>query len=159
MKIILSAILAVLCMYSCKTTDPVGIQLISPDPIKDQILTVVIEFEKTTNPEVDSLSIFNSIIAPGHVKEDPMQWDEDMDYICVFQGKDETILSEQSFQDPLRKPVEYVNDNGELAVELIEFDKQALPFRINYTEEVTKLIIYKLKNDIRYEVASFKFKS
>ena len=159
MKPMFLIVLAGLCMLSCKTTELPGIQLSSPDPIKDQILTVVIEFSKTTIPGKDSLVVFNSIIAPGHVKDNPFRYDEDLNYLCVFEGKDKTILSEQSFQDPLRRPTEYVNDNGELAVQFIEYDKQAVPFRINYTEEVTRMIIYKVDKDIHHEVALFNFKS
>ena len=149
-----------LSFFSCKTnkemvedTEIVFNGIDSPEDA--HILTVILNFERYDNPNEDQINLFKTILAPGYMKKMDYDLNEHDLYQCAFLKGNKELLR-FSFPDPLRKPMEFVGDDGQLQTSLVTSDKSAMPLRMNYIEGVNKIKLYRRSGDNYKNHKTFK---
>lgn len=150
----------VIGLLSCKSTKEVTeeTQVINngiDSPPNARILTVILNFERNDNPADDQIKLFKSIVAPGYMKKPDYELNQENLYQCAFlKGNKE--MTRFSFPDPLRKPMEFVGDDGQLQTSLVSSDKSAMPLRMNHIDGINKLKLFRKAGDKYKVVKTFK---
>jgi len=142
-------IIAVICfLISCKTPTLIVADKQVSDNINleddtPKILTLILNFKLNESSKNDDIELGMSIISNGILKKDESDVNKEDLYQFVFFNNNNIEIKRISVDDPLRRKVEYVGDDGQLAMKDMVLEKEAVPLRINYSQELSILKILK----------------
>ena len=127
-------------MVACKSNSSAVSE--SDQAEEPKVLTVVLEFVKGPDITKDTISIYNTVISPGVIKQRKTEEDSTGIYLVQFKNKRGDIYKKIFLDDPLRQGVEYAAEGDTLQTAKIEKSVAAVPLRVNYKPEISLLELY-----------------
>lgn len=154
-----SAALIFMLVSACKTTelaaqstkpaDKPAVKAVANKPTgQRQVMSVFLNAVAGKNQEVQ-FSVQKVIMANGYFKNNSAGDSfEPGNFKGRFTDDNGNGLDSSYFENPLKRPVEYVKDDGKLAHGTIDNDKETAFVRANYNAAITKVQVYNSSNKL-----------
>ncbi len=146
MKYLLLSII-ICTAFSCKVASPLNPGDESNELVlnhtDNQILTLILQFDLDTIADYDKITVYDKIITNGELKGEMNPFIDSMAYQVKIYSSEEKLVNRFSFGDPLRRNVEYVDDDGRFARKDIIIQQDYYPLRLNYSLDMIKLKVFK----------------
>lgn len=142
--IFFSGIIYFILFTGCSTNSSIIDKGIRDQNAKPELLFVSVLMEKDSTGKITitgkEINVVEGSIKPVTNKTVYL---ENEYIICSFNDKNGNLVKQMKYPNPLKKTVEFVNDNGALEMKTVEIKRDWLNFRIEYNQIINKIIFEK----------------